>query len=195
MNRNSGFTLVELIVTLAIAAIVVTVGVPSFQAMMRNNRAATHTNEFMSALNLARSEAVKRGWRVVLCPSTNQTNCTGTPWENGWIVFVDADANGNGALDEGTDNNGVLDAGELLLRAYDPLGGNDTLTGNGTLNVSISFAADGSTRIPGGNAFQAGTLNFSLCYSNNRQNSITINNIGRARTNDNQGAPPVPCTQ
>jgi len=112
MNRSHGFTLVELMVTLAIAAIVMALGVPSFQGMMRNNRAATHMNEFTSALNLARSEAVKRGQSASLCPSSDQAACTTidtTNWTVGWIVFVDTNAND------------TFDGGDTLIRVYEKL--------------------------------------------------------------------------
>jgi len=183
MNRQRGFTLIELIITMAIAAIVVTIGVPSFQAMMRNNRAAAHTNEFMSALNLARSEAIKRGWRVVLCPG-NQAGCNGNAWGNGWIVFIDADANGNNILDQATDDNGQWDNGEVILRVYEPFGGNTTLLGDAPVSQYISFSPDGATRFAGSNAFQAGRLTLSLCYDNDQQNQIVINVVGRARVDN-----------
>jgi len=203
MNRQRGFTLIELIITMAIAAIVLTVGVPSFQAMMRNNRAATYTNEFMSALNLARSEAIKRGWRVVLCPG-NQAGCNGNAWGNGWIVFVDADATGDGnfANDPITDNNGTLDGNEVVLRVYEAFdGGRTTLTGNAPAilnppnNQYISFSPDGTARQLG-NAPLACTLTLSLCHNNNQQNQIIINFVGRARVNtDLQGNLGItPCT-
>ncbi|MCB1919531.1 MAG: GspH/FimT family pseudopilin [Candidatus Competibacteraceae bacterium] len=187
MNRQRGFTLIELIITMAIAAIVLTVGVPSFQAMMRNNRAATYTNQFMSALNLARSEAIKRGWRVVLCPG-NQAGCNGNAWGNGWIVFIDADANGNNFLDELTNNNGQWDNGEVVLRVYDAFdGGRTTLTGNAPTNPPpnnqyISFSPDGATRLLNNFPLNC-TLTLSLCHNNNQQNQIRINVVGRARVN------------
>jgi len=117
MNRKRGFTLIELMVTLAVAAILLTVGVPAFQEMLRNNRAATHANEFLTALNFTRSEAIKRGRNISLCPSSNQTACGGANWAVGWIAFVDAD------------NDGVVDAGEELLRAWGALSGNPSFTG------------------------------------------------------------------
>jgi type IV fimbrial biogenesis protein FimT len=188
MNKQYGFTLIELIITVTIVAIVLTIGVPSFQGMMRNNRVAAHTNDFLSSLNLARSEAIKSGWRVVLCPSTDQATCNGgTAWGNGWIVFIDADANNNGILDQASDDNGTRDIGagnppnEFILRVHEQLAGNDTLVGNGPVSTYISFAPDGSTRVAGGNAFQAGTLTFGLCNSNNEQNTIVINSVGRVR--------------
>ena len=118
MNRQRGFTLIELIITLAIAVIVMAIGVPSFQEMMRNNRAATHANEILTGLNFARSEAVKRGVIVSLCPSADQASCSGADdWAGGWIAFV----NPNG--------DATVDAGEVVLRVWEPLSGNPTFTG------------------------------------------------------------------
>lgn len=114
MNRQVGFTLTELMITVAVAAILLTVGIPSFQQMMRNNRAAAHMNEMISALNLARSEAAKRGGRVSLCPSTNQAACTGgTDWSQGWIVFTDTSTTNDTTVTVGT----VLRVGEALAGA------------------------------------------------------------------------------
>lgn len=182
MNRKSGFTLTELMITLAIVAIVIAFGVPSFRGMMRNNQIAANSNDFLSSLNLARSEAIKRGvgWRVVMCPGT-QAGCAGTAWGNGWIVFVDADANLNNLLDEATSDNGQWDAGEQILRVHERLAGDDTLVGNVQVSTYVSFASDGSTRLSNSMAFQAGTLSFSLCNSDNQRNTIVINSVGRAR--------------
>lgn len=98
MNRSHGFTLVELMITLLLAAIIMSLAVPGFGDLMRGNRAATQANELVAALNLARSEAVKRGARVSACPSTNQATCANsTDWATGWIVFVDLAANDGAA--------------------------------------------------------------------------------------------------
>ena len=59
--KSSGFTLVELMITLAIAGILVAVGIPSFNSTISSNRLTSYANELVTALNLARSEAVKRG--------------------------------------------------------------------------------------------------------------------------------------
>jgi len=168
MNRTRGFTLAELMVTMAVVAIVLTIGVPAFQATVRNNRAVANANDFLTSLNLARNEAIKRGaGRVVLCPGT-AAGCSGTgAWGDGWIIFVDADNDG-------------WDAGEQVLRVHEALSGDDTLTGNGPVSTYISFAPDGSTRFTNSNAFQAGTLSFNLCNSQNQRNTIVINSVGRA---------------
>ena len=103
MNRNAGFTLIELIVTMALAAIILTIGVPSFREALQNNRRATQINEIISTFNIARSEAIKRGVQVTLCKSTNGTSCNTTAcdastgnncWEQGWITFSDSDGDG-----------------------------------------------------------------------------------------------------
>jgi type IV fimbrial biogenesis protein FimT len=90
-RRIAGFTLLELMTTLAVAGIVLAVGVPSYLNVVRNNRAATNANELVSAFTIARSEAVRRGDRVTLCRSNDAATCGGT-WEDGWIVFLDGAA-------------------------------------------------------------------------------------------------------
>jgi type IV fimbrial biogenesis protein FimT len=169
MKRNTGFTLIELMVTLALAAIVLTLAVPSFQEIIRDNRLATQTNDFISALNLARSEAIKRGVRVTLCQSADSVSCTNTGrYEQGWIVFVDPN------------NNATVDAGEQLIRSAGaiPASTGITLMGNGNVANYVSYTSDGmSKRVDG--AFQAGTL--TVCKSPVAR-QIIINATGRIRT-------------
>lgn len=170
MNRHSGFTLIELIVTIMIVAVLLTLGVPTFQNIIRNNRITAHANDFISSLNLARSEANKRGRRVVLCKSGNATACATTGnWEQGWIVFVD------------DNNDASVDAGDTVLRVHGPLEGGDTLQGNGAMATYISYSPDGFTRLAGSAAFGAGTMTLGLCDSKNEKSTIVISNTGRAR--------------
>lgn len=82
-----GFTLYELIVTMAVAAIILSFGVPGFMTFIDNSRATTHTNDLVTALNLARSEATRRGAAVTVCSSTDNATCSGsTDWSTGWVV-------------------------------------------------------------------------------------------------------------
>ncbi|HEX2138609.1 MAG TPA: GspH/FimT family pseudopilin [Woeseiaceae bacterium] len=82
-----GFTLYELIVTMAVAAIILSFGVPGFMTFIDNNRATTHTNDLVTALNLARSEATRRGAAITVCSSANNATCSGsTDWSTGWVV-------------------------------------------------------------------------------------------------------------
>lgn len=83
-----GFTLIELLVTMVVAAIILSIAVPSFQTQIRDNRSIALGEDFASAINFARSEAVKRSARVSLCASRSSTDCDGA-WTDGFIVFVD----------------------------------------------------------------------------------------------------------
>lgn len=85
--RDSGFTLLELMVTLTVAAVTLGIGVPSFLSIIQNNRAATQTNELVTALNVGRSEAVRRSATITVCSSTTGSTCSGsTDWSDGWIA-------------------------------------------------------------------------------------------------------------
>ncbi len=93
MCRTAGTTLVELLTTLTIVAVLATVALPGFHAFHLNSQRATVVNGFLHSLFLARSEAIKRGQIVSVCRSGDGTNCesrTGD-WRGGWIVFVNSD--------------------------------------------------------------------------------------------------------
>lgn len=92
MRRNHGFTLIELMVTLAVLAVVLTIAAPSFQEMIDRNRARSTADGLVTALVTARTEAVSRNEVVTLCPSANGTSCTtgaSVDWQNGWLLFED----------------------------------------------------------------------------------------------------------
>ena len=85
--KVGGFTLFELMVTLAVAALILSLGVPGFRSFIQNNRATTHTNDLVTALNLGRSEATRRGGSILLCSSSDGATCSGSnDWSSGWIV-------------------------------------------------------------------------------------------------------------
>lgn len=135
MKRHDGFTLIELMVTIAVAVVILTLAVPGFRSIIQNNRAATQANDLVTALGLARSEAIKRGLTVSLCPSSDQATCTGgTAWEEGWIVFLDRDGDGS------RDPDGDPDLDDLLLRVHAALDGGSTLAGP----ANLRFQAAGS---------------------------------------------------
>ena len=85
---HAGFTLVELMVTLAIAAILLAAGMPNFSGIIKNQEIQTTARDFFAALNLARSEAIRRNTRVDLIPAQD-----GTDWGKGWVIFVDHNNN------------------------------------------------------------------------------------------------------
>ena len=127
-----GFTLIELLVTIAVAAILLTIGVPSFQELFYRNRVATVTNDFLTALNYARSEAIKNSQTTVICMSNNQTSCTsGTGWANGWIIWVDRTGGGTFSSSYIVRVHGPINAGDATLV--------DTLNGSG-----FAFSSQGA---------------------------------------------------
>lgn len=139
-----GFTLLELIIALVAAAILLTVGLPSFQNTVRSGRVTAGVNDMVASMQLARSEAIKRRTVVTLCPNDGDTgadaNCDLTaPWHEGWIVFED-------------DNGNVTrDAGEDLLRAQGPLRGSVEITTppGQPLRDSLSYASTGFPALGG----------------------------------------------
>jgi type IV fimbrial biogenesis protein FimT len=171
--KTKGFTLVELMVTLVVAGILLTMAIPSFRKTIWNNRLTAQANEFVTALNFARSEAIKRGGRVTICISSNSTESTSTcdpnvNWERGWIIFVD------------TSTFGTRQTSELILRAHEGLSGGNTLTTGTNFNDFISYLSSGISR--GANNLANGT--FLLCDSRgtSKARSIVIGPTGRPRT-------------
>ncbi len=167
MDRQRGFTLNELIVTMAIAAILLTVGVPSFRDMILNNRIVTQTNELIAALNLTRSEAIKRGVRVVVCRAAGSGCATDSTsvWEAGWIIFADPNSNG------------VLDADEPIIRVREAVGGAITIRTGGNYTQWVAYQPDGVSR---GNTSLANDT-FRICDSRGVDHArfIAVNMVGR----------------
>jgi len=175
MKKINGFTLVELMITVAIAGIFAMAAAPSFTKMIQNNRLATQSNTLIGALNLARSESIKRGFNVILCRSSNGATCAvAGDWDQGWIVFVDT-------------NNDVAPQAAEILRIYGDLAGRGTLKPNGLYTDRVVYQSNGFTT-------QVGT--FVLCedidgdgdikdgpdFRDGR--AIIINRTGRARSDD-----------
>ncbi len=131
MKKLRGFTLIEAMVVLALAAIIVSVAVPSFQTLIQNNRLVTQANEFVSSLNLTRSEAVKRGVIVTMGAANPANNAN--EWGPGWNIWLD------------TDGDGTIDAGEQVLRVAGAATGNVTIDStNGS--TQLRYLATGEIR-------------------------------------------------
>ena len=187
MKKNAGFTLIELMITLAIVAILLTVGVPSLKTFMQGNQLVASTNELVSALHVARSEAIKLNAKVSICSSSNGTSCSGSSsWKEGWIVFVDADGDLNGT--------GVACAAigtDCLLRIHAGFNDNQlTVKGVDSNNAAITSIIFTSRGLPkaGNGASKSGA--FSLCSLNDTGNTIRSRAVvlglpGRVRVSDN----------
>lgn len=172
-----GFTLIELLVGLAIFAILLAIGVPSFQGVSASTRLTSQTNDLVSSLSLARSEAIRRGTRVTLCKSSDGSSCTtsGT-WEQGWITFVDTTRSGSDA---------AVDSGETLVAVQDGQGGSVLIKGSTNFANYVSFSADGQPRDMG-SANLSGTLRVcnttSALGNDSRARDIALSAVGRIST-------------
>lgn len=154
-----GFTLIELMVVVAVAAVLVTLAVPSFDASILSNRLGSFANSFVAAAQVARGEALKRNAPVRLCRSANGTSCaTSGGWEQGWIVFAD------------TNNNAVVDTGETVVQIQQAIPTGYQLTGD---TYSIAFQSLGDV---------SPSANLVLCRKTplgSQERRITISAIGR----------------
>ncbi len=117
--KQRGFSIVELMIVIAVAGLLLATAAPSFISTMRENRIVSQTNEVLGALALARSEGAKRSSvTITLCPSVTGTACADTvSWENGWIIMVDVDA--DATLD--------VSDGDTIIKYFQPLSGDNTL--------------------------------------------------------------------
>jgi type IV fimbrial biogenesis protein FimT len=114
-DKQGGFTLIELMTTIVVLAVLLAIGVPNFRDFLRSSRMTSAANDFLTDVNLARSESVKRRVAVTLCKSTNGTACStdASVVLRRWIVFVD---DANSAAVHANDGNGVVDGGETVLK-------------------------------------------------------------------------------
>ncbi len=164
-HKADGFTLVELIVTMSIAAILITIGVPSFQTMVKDRRIETTLDSLETDLEMARSEAMTRGQSVVLCrhdgETATPTACSiSADWEDGWVIFVD------------TNGDNKVDADELV-RVTPSLGPGLTLDYG---QANLTFTSRG---------FVSGTNGtFELCDNRGNQHSykLVVSSTGFANT-------------
>ena len=172
----AGFTLIELMITIAIIGIVALFGIPAFSDFILNNRIRGQTSDFVVQLTHARSEAMRTATRITLCPGTS-SGCAGTNWENGWVVFVDANANA------------AVDSGETVIGVGPALDGSNTLRST-AFSTYISFRHDGgSTSIDGSGLAGA----FALCDSrgygaNARAIAVTVSGRMKALAADATGS-------
>jgi type IV fimbrial biogenesis protein FimT len=91
-RRQAGYTLAELLVTISIVGILASVAVPGMQDVVLNNRRVSVSNDMAYSIQLARSEAITRNQRVIVCASTNGSGCaSASDWSEGWIAFNDVD--------------------------------------------------------------------------------------------------------
>ena len=120
MSRRSGFTLIEVLVTLGVIAITVRLTVPMITNFVASNTITSVSNGLVTDLALARSEAIRRGTTISICPSTSGTGCTTSAWTGGRLIFVDVNASG------------TFDSGDTVVKIS-----------KGLSNSNVSFSMTG----------------------------------------------------
>ncbi len=176
--KSHGFTLVELMITVALSAIVLSFAVPSMSYLIRSNSVIAVNNNLVGDIRYARSEAIKRNAAVTVCVANNNfNNCVldSNNWSGGWVVVVESVA-----------RNGNLEAGETILRMTSGIDDSiDVRSSNATGNNlvgGLSFGGDGFPVIPDDGAAPVGE--FLLCVDNKTLYSsrIEVNATGRLRS-------------
>jgi type IV fimbrial biogenesis protein FimT len=167
-RRDSGFTMMELVMTMAIVVILGTIAVPGFKFVTTSNRIATEVNGLLGDIQFARSQAVKEGFSVTICTSTSGTGCTNTDWELGWIVFLD------------TNSNKAVDVGEAIIRTQPAFGGTDTFVATPNTFQALTFNRMGYA--PTGASTAINITLHDLTSNTNWTRCVAINPIGSAVT-------------
>ena len=172
-QRVSGFSVLELMIALAVCAILLAGTGPAFSAVVHKNRISAATNQLYMSLHAARGEALKRRSAVRICPSANSTSCrTDGDWSDGWLIYEDVNTNN------------APDAAEII-QLIDGLDGEINMQVSTALSEYVQFQPTGAAIGNGGN-----TGEFRLCHSDssvyskavNISVSGRVNSVTRART-------------
>lgn len=169
-NTHAGFTLIEFMVAAAVAAMLLAAALPSYQSSMMNNRMTAETNRLVADIQLARSEAMKRGTAVIICPSAEPAavspTCSPGNWAGGWLVFASGDA--NALFTPGTDT--LIKVAKITAHGM-------LIGANTAGNDDVRFRADASTNETGT------TVTLTLCDNRgaNYGKRIEIPPMGRPR--------------
>ena len=155
-KKQVGFTVLELIVTMTIAAILLSVGIPSFINTILTNRLAGATNEMVSMLMYARAEGVKRNSPVIICRSSNGASCNNPAggWEAGWIVFIDGNCSGTydpaGAHPDTSGSCPGSAQPDQIVNVHSAISGGLSITGSSSVANDIRFSSIGINLEPMG---------------------------------------------
>lgn len=164
MRRNAGFTLIELVTTMSVMAILAGIAAPSFASFIERQRASVAMSSLLAHMSLARITAISRNQRAVLCPSADGVHCgLDTDWSQGWMVFMDEDGN---RIPDGSD--------EIVRVELEPTSRH--------LRVASTSGRQQLRYLPDGRS--AGTnLTISICNTSNELlGQVIVNNMGRPRS-------------
>jgi len=159
--NHSGFTLLELLVAMLVLGVLASIGIPAFSSTIDRQRIDSAVTSLSSGLAYTRLEAVRRNRVVTIAP-------IGADWNTGWRIFID------------TNNNGVFDAGEELLREDLP-SRVAFIHANTPVASFVRYNARGESILLNG-GFQAGTFRFCPSQSGAQGRIMVLNRVGRIRT-------------
>lgn len=160
-RKDAGFTLVEALTTLAVAALTLTVALPTFNGVLQRNRTTAVLHQLSADMAMARTSAIVQRRQVVVCPKAGDQRCSDhADWSHGWLVFTDADGNRQ------------PDAAADVLRITDgPAGGRMSLPSS---RPFLRYQVDGRSA--------HSNLTVHVCSAGLLQGQVVVNNHGRART-------------
>jgi len=165
----TGFTLIELMITLVVVAVLLTVAAPGFMSTLKTNAVQTQADLLLTTFNYARSEAARLNRTVIVCRSINGTACSSSSsWQDGWLVYEDVDS--DGTVETGD--------GDTVLRVYDGLSGDFTLVPTSGFTNRVVYRASGDASTAG---------RFVVCPSDSDTayaREIKINIVGRPRISE-----------
>jgi type IV fimbrial biogenesis protein FimT len=167
LSAVCGFTLIEMMIALIIFALLLSFAFPAYRDWIAAQQLANHAHFIADTLDLARSEAIKHGYRVNVCKSHDGRQCAEDGgWERGWLLFVDENRSGQ------------VDDDEIVLHREGPARDDITMQGNRPVEDYVSYTSLGHARLLSG-ALQMGT--FTLCKPGQNALKVVLANSGRAR--------------
>lgn len=177
MKKSSGFTLIELMVVIAIASILMKLAAPSFKQLIQSNTISSNVNNFLADMRYARSESVRRGGGVIMCrsdaPEAASPVCGsgsgpgGNGWVSGWIVFHDVDG----------DKTRIASSTDPVLRVQAAIPAIDSIVEISS-PTKFLFTATGRLNLSGITSLQFGS---NTNYANTVQRIVCVSVGGRAR--------------
>ena len=167
-----GVGLLELLVTIVVLVVLANLAIPNFWSFIQSNRVTGETNSLVTAVNYARSEAVKRGEIVSICPSDGSSGC-GAEWSNGWLVYLNADESGSPGNDD-------------VLREWAPVASSlnlTTETGGALAQSRLDFDDLGAVLVQNldGFAFRWHMQPIECSEGQPYRRTIDVSNVGRVQ--------------